>query len=419
MPDQKKFFSKRALGGVRNYSAPIRSNAPLVRGDERSKTSAGVEVTDTTYLTVDTVLACVRVLAESVACLPLDLMRRDEASDTVKKATDHRLHELLRWQPNPEFTSYELRVWMMLDALLYGRGVAQVLRDKKGEIIEIWPLEAKRLKPRRRKNGQLYYTYTPAQNGNAKSKEILLEANEVLRVQVMSNGGLLGYCLLQLQKEAVGSAKASEKYSSEFFANGGAVSGVLEVPEELSEAAYNRLKKDWKESHSATGKRHGVPILEAGAKFNGMELDHEKTQLIETRKFQRSTLAGLFRVPAHMINDLEKATFSNIEHQDLSFLKHTLRPWLTNFEQRLRLTCLTAEEKKTLYFKHNDRDLLRGDFPTRMDGYSKAVSAGIFSPNDCRRFEDQNPYEGGDKYLVNSTLVDVNKLPDPNKPKQA
>ncbi len=187
---------------------------------------------------------------------------------------------------------------------------------------------------------------------------------------------------------------------------------MIEVPEEMSEPAYKRLKADWNESHSQKGKRHGVPILEANAKFNPIALDHEETQLLETRKFQRSTLAGILRVPAHMINDLEKATFSNIEHQDLNFVKHTLRPWMTNIEQRCRLTLLTPAERKELYFKHNDRDLLRGDFPSRATAYSLLVNCGVMSPNDARLAEDMNRYEGGDVYLVNSTLVDITKLKD-------
>lgn len=399
-----------------NYAEPIKA-AERTRRYLRNggMTSAGVEVTQDDVMQVDTILACVRVLSESLASLPLELLHKDD-EDNVTRAKDHPAYELIRWQPNEETTAYEMRLQMVQDAIIRGAGYAQVRRDGRGKILDLWTLQARWIKPQRApksKGGRLFYTYCPQVDGeNAKDSEIMLEANEVLRIQVLPSGGLLHCSLIDLQRESIGAAKASEQYASEFFKNGGVVSGVIEVPEEMSEPAYKRLKADWNESHSQKGKRHGVPILEANAKFNPIALDHEETQLLETRKFQRSTLAGILRVPAHMINDLEKATFSNIEHQDLNFVKHTLRPWMTNIEQRCRLTLLTPAERKELYFKHNDRDLLRGDFPSRATAYSLLVNCGVMSPNDARLAEDMNRYEGGDVYLVNSTLVDITKLKD-------
>lgn len=371
------------------------------------ETSSGTKITEDNVLSIDTVFACVRVLAESMASLPLELIKSTgpKGTETIEPAVGHALYRLMKTQPNPETTSYELRFWMMADAIIRGRGVAQIQRNGKGEPIAIWPLAAQRLCPKRTPESdgsRLVYTYKL--EGGASKKEVLLEENEVLRIQMMPYGGLIGYSLVLAQREALGASKASEQYSSEFFANGGAVTGVIEIPEQLDDEAYKRLKKDWKESHTAKGKRHSIPILEGDAKFHPLALDHEQTQLIETRKFQRSGIAGLLRVPAHLINDLEKATFSNIEHQDLAFAKHTLRPWMTNWEQRLNMSLLTVEEQKTYQFKHNDRDLLRGDFPSRAVAYGQLIQAGVMSPNDARRAEHMNPYEGGDTYYVQGAL---------------
>lgn len=372
-----------------------------------NETASGVRITEDDVLSIDTILACVRVLGESMATLPFNLVRY--IKDEVNNATDLPLFDLMRWAPNPETTAYEFRLWLMFDALVRGRGYAQILRDAKGNIIQLWQLEARRMRKRRDpKTKALIYVYMPcgSSKGTDDKNGILLEADEVLEIQVLP-GGLLACSLVGLQRECIGAAKAAETYSSEFFANGGAVTGVLEIPKEMSEQAYIRLRRDWKEQHTVRGKRHGVPILEGGAKFSALALNHEETQLIETRKFQRSSIAGLFRVPAHLINDMEKATFSNIEQQDLGFVKHALRPWMTNWEQKCNLILLSVADRKTLGFKHNDRDLLRGDFPSRMLGYQSGINAGIFSPNDCRRLEDVNPYPGGDVYLVNSTLVPI------------
>jgi HK97 family phage portal protein len=370
----------------------------------QSLTSSGSKITEDNVLNIDSVFTCVRVLAESMASMPLDLLVTSTKGKTkrIEKDDSNLLHDLMRNQPNSETTAYEFRFWLMCDALIRGRGVAQIQRDGSGKIIALWQLNASRLRPKRAPDGRLVYTYTYA--SEQVKKEILLEADEVFQIQMMPYGGLIGYCLTISQREALGASKAAEEYSAEFFANGGAVTGVIEVPETLEEAAYQRLKKDWKENHTKKGKRHGIPILEGDAKFHALSLDHEESQLLETRKFARSTIAGLFRIPSHLINDLDKATFNNIEHQDLGFAKHTLRPWMTNWEQRANMSLLTAAERRTKQFKFNDRDLLRGDFKSRADAYSVLIQSGVMSPNDALEAENMNPYEGGDTHYVQGAL---------------
>jgi HK97 family phage portal protein len=385
------------------------------------ETRSGSSVGEDNVLHNDTILACARVLAESVATVPLDLMAYSE--NLINKAVDDPLYDLIRWCPNPETTSYNLRLWMMIDCITRGRGAAQILYNKKGEIVEIWPLLARRLRAMRTsRSRKMVYLYSqgeplqPKRKGQAAENETLLEFNEVLCIHFFYHGGLFGPSLVQLQRDHIGSAQASEEYADEYFKNGGVISGTLNVPQELSEAAYERLKADWKANHGKKGERHGVPLLEAGTEFKGLAPNHQESQLLETRKYRRSTLSGVLRVPSHLINDLEKATFSNIEHQDLGFVKHSLRPWFTNWEQSCQLTLLTPRQRRRLYFKHNLRDLLRGDTKSRYESYGLAIQNGIMNPNEAREAEDMNPYEGGDKYLVNGTLRDINNEPDNTLP---
>lgn len=387
-----------------------------------------MKVGEDDVLSIDTVLSCVRVIAEETACLPFELFKPEADGTNVEAAIEHPLYNLMRWSQNEEMTAFDFRMWLMVDVLIRGRAYAQIIRDGKGQVLSLWPLNARDVRPYRATKtekglieGQIYYEYY--NRGVVGAPRIILKKQDVLKIQLMGHGGLLGLSMVELQKESLGASKAATEFSSEFFANGGATSGVLEIEAELSEVAYQRLKKDWKEAHTGTGKRHGTPILEAGTKFTPFALNHEETQLLETRKFQRSTISGLWRVPAHLINDLESATYSNIEQQDLGFAKHCLRPWLTNWEQNCQLSLLTdAERKQGYFFRHNTRDLLRGDFPSRAIAYSSLVNVGIMSPNDCRRMEDMNSYEGGDQYLVNGTLRDINKEPvapqpfNPNAP---
>lgn len=363
---------------------------------------AGPTVDTENALELSDILTCVRVLAESMASLPLDLYERTDGGG--KKATEHSLQELVRWQPNSEMTSYDLRLWMMIDALLRGNGAAQVIRNGNGEVLEIWPLFSAKLKAARGASGDLMFAYPkPGKSGG----DVALKPDEVLLIKSFGSGSLFSPSLVTLAVDLLSGAKGAEDYTREFFANGTTLSGIIEFPEELGEEAFQRLKQDWTDAHTGDGKRHKTPILEGGAKFNSLALNHQETQMIESRKFTRSQIAGLLRVPAHLINDLEKATFSNIEHQDLGFVKHTLRPWMANFEQRYRMTLLSAEEKRAHYFRHNTNDLLRGDLASRMEAHGKSIQNGIHSPNDVLRIEDQPTYPGGDVHFINGNMIPV------------
>jgi len=368
-------------------------------------------------LELSDVLTCVRVIAESVASLPLSIY--EETDSGGQKAKDHPLEELLRWQPNPEMTSYDLRMWMMIDALLRGNGSAQIIRDGSGKILELWPLYSSKLNAERSSTGEVIYNY-PDPDKNNKDGKVYLPADEVLLIRTFSSNELFSPSLIDTASGMFSASKAAEDYTREFFQNGTTLSGVIEFPTEMDEETFQRLKEDWSETYTGDGNRHKTPILEGGAKFSPLVLNHTETQLLEARKYNRSQIAGLFRVPAHLINDLEKATFSNIEHQDLGFVKHTLRPWMCNWEQKLRQTLLTPEEKKTYYFKHNTNDLLRGDLESRFKAYSSGIQGGFLSPNDVRRKEDERTYDAGETYLANSALrsvevlssADTNKLTD-------
>ena len=350
------------------------------------------------------VLTCVRVLAESVACLPLCIYAKND--DGGFKAYDHPLYDILRWQPNANMTSYDLRLWLMIDALLRGNGVAQVIRDNTGNVVELYPLFANKIKYHLMPDGTLHYLYPDPED---EENELMLEQDEVLHIRTFSSGHLLSPSLIELGNDLFSGGKSAEAYTREFFENGSAVSGVIEYPDEMDEETFQRLKEDWSARYSGTGNRHKTPILEGGAKFSPMNLNHAESQMLESRKYTRSQIAGLFRVPAHLINDLEKATFSNIEHQDLGFVKHTLRPWLCNWEQKLRMTCLNEAEKSNYYFKHDTNDLLRGDLSSRYTAYSQGIQNGILSPNDVRKKEDEPTYDGGDEYFVNGALMPVNQ----------
>ena len=260
----------------------------------------------------------------------------------------------------------------------------------------------------RDKNGHLYYKYTKS-NDDAPTLEngsVILSPADVLHIPVLGFDGLVGYSPIAMAKNAIGLAIAAEEYGSKFYANGAAPSGVLEHPGTLKDPG--RVRESWQATFGGSANANKVAVLEEGMKYTPISISPNEAQFLETRKFQINEIARIFRVPPHMVGDLEKSSFSNIEQQSLEFVKYTLDPWVIRWEQALQRTLLSKEEKKTVFFRFNLEGLLRGDYASRMNGYATARQNGWMSANDIRELEDLDriPAElGGDLYLVNGNML--------------
>tara|TARA_R100000773_G_scaffold18445_1_gene16711 strand:- start:17630 stop:19516 length:1887 start_codon:yes stop_codon:yes gene_type:complete len=389
---KKSVFGEESPSRKTNTVKIYNPNQPNTNVDEQN----AMELTD--------VLIAVRVLAESIASLPLCLYSKQD--DGGYKATNHPIYDIVRWQPNANQSSYDLRLWMMIDLLLRGNAVAQVLRDGTGNVRELYPLFANKIKYHIMPDGNLHYLYPDPED---EENELMLEQNEVLHIRLFADGYLLSPSIINMGSDLLSGGKSAEAYTREFYENASVVSGVISYPDEMSEETFQRLKEDWGQRYSGMGNRHRTPILEGGAKFSPMNLNHVESQMLESRKFTQQQIFALFKVPQHLGGNLDRATFSNIEHQNLAYVMHTLRPLAINFEQKLRMTLLSEAEKDNYYFKHHFNDLLRGDVTARFNAYAQAVNSGIMSPNDVRRKEDEPTYEGGDTYFVNGALMPVNE----------
>ena len=369
--------------------------------------ASGKRVNERTSMQMTAVYSCVRILSEAVASLPLNVYRYTE-SGGKEKAIDHSLYRLLHDEPNPEMSSFIFRETLMTHLLLWGNAYAQIIRNGKGEIIALYPLMPDRMTVDRDKNGRLYYKYTKS-NDDAPTMEngsVYLDPSDVLHVPGLGFDGLVGYSPIAMAKNAIGLAIAAEEYGSKFYANGAAPSGVLEHPGTLKDPA--RVRDSWNSTFGGSSNSHKVAVLEEGMKYTPISISPNEAQFLETRKFQINEIARIFRVPPHMVGDLEKSSFSNIEQQSLEFVKYTLDPWVVRWEQALYRSLLSEEEKKTLFFKFNVEGLLRGDYASRMSGYATARQNGWMSANDIRELEDLDriPAElGGDIYLVNGNML--------------
>lgn len=358
---------------------------------------AGKSVSPRSAVQVSAVYACVRVIAETIASLPLHLyMQTDDGS---VKAMEHPLYRLLHDEPNSEMTSFVFRETMATHLLLWGNSYSQIIRNGRGEIHALYPLLAENMEVDR-VAGQLVYAY------RKDGMSYTLHPRDVLHIPGLGFDGVVGYSPIALERNAIGLGIAAEEYGSKFFSNGATPAGVLTHPSTVKDP--ERLRKSWNRVYGGSANAGQVAILEEGLKFDRIAMPNNEAQFLETRKFQVSEICRIYRVPPHLIGDLEHATFSNIEHQGISFAQHTIRPWLVRIEQSLNRALLSENEKVKLYAEFNMSGLLRGDYKSRMEGYALGRQNGWLSANDIREMESLNRVpasEGGDLYLVNGNMM--------------
>ena len=370
-------------------------------------TTSGKAVTERSAMQMTAVYSCVRTLAEAVAGLPLHLYRYTD-NGGKEKALDHPLYLLLHDEPNPEMSSFVFRETLMTHLLLWGNAYAQVIRNGKNEVVALYPLMPNKMSVDRDENGKLYYTYYRGQDEAIRNKEfaVTLQPSDVLHIPGLGFDGLVGYSPIAMAKNAIGLAIATEEYGAKFFANGAAPSGVLEHPGTIKDPT--KVREAWMSQFGGSANSGKVAVLEEGMKYTPISISPEQAQFLETRKFQINEIARIFRVPPHMVGDLEKSSFSNIEQQSLEFVKYTLDPWVIRWEQSIQRSLLNSEEKKRYFAKFNVEGLLRGDYQSRMNGYAIGRQNGWMSANDIRELEnlDRIPTEdGGDLYLINGNML--------------
>jgi len=299
----------------------------------------------------------------------------------------------------------------MTHLLLWGNAYAQIIRNGKGEALGLYPLMPAKMTVDRDAKGELFYRYqrtTEDSPGLGKAETVYLDPHDVLHIPGLGFDGLVGYSPIAMARNAIGMAIACEEYGAKFFANGANPGGVLEHPGTIKDPA--KVRESWNSVYQGSGNSHRIAVLEEGLHFNPISISNEQAQFLETRKFQINEIARIFRVPPHMVGDLEKSSFSNIEEQSLEFVKYTLGPWVIRWEQALARALFSEAEKPRMFFKFNVDGLLRGDYVSRMNGYAVGRQNGWMSANDIRSLENLDPIpedEGGNLFLVNGNMCQL------------
>ncbi len=365
---------------------------------EQRKTASGVFISPEAALQCSAVLACVRVISESVAALPFSLFRR-RADGGKEIAAGMPLHTLLAEQPNGWMTSFEFRELMQSWLLLWGNAYALIVPGKLGAVTELWPLHPSRMKCERLKNGRLRYLYT--EPGQAEPKNY--SQDQIFHLRWLTQDGVTGYVPTTLSREAIGLARATELHSSAFFGNGARPGMVLESDQPLKPETAQRLRQSWEDMHRGPDRASKTAVLPHGIKVRELTLNNASAMLIETRRYQVEEIARAFRVPVYMIGDLTKSSYSSVEQQGLDFVTFSLVPHLRRWESACRRDLIIDDEN---YFAEFDvRGLMRGDNAGRASYYRELWSLGVLSINEIRASEGMNPIDEGDKRFVQVNMA--------------
>ncbi len=387
------------------FGHPRDADAFFISGFGGTQTASGVPVNEDVALRFSAVFACVRILSETIASLPLITYRRLPGGGKVR-ATEHPLFHLLKDRPNLEQTSFEWREMMQGHLAIWGNAYSVIDFNNAGEVSQLIPLDPRKTIPRRLPDGELVYDSHPG------GQRRTFPAERILHLKWMSQDGITGISPIQLYREAIGLALAAEEFTSRFFSNDASPSGVLTHPGELKELGMQNLRDSIDKQTRGVNKSHNFLILEEGMQWSQIGVPAKDAELILTRKFQIEEIARIYRMQLHKIGVLENATFSNIEEQNIEHVVDTIRPWAVRWEQSLALKLIPPEEQDEIFVEYNLDALLRGDSKSRGEFYNTLWSMGVFSGNDIATLENLNPFEGGDQRFVPLNFIPLEAAGD-------
>lgn len=376
---------------------------------------AGVDVNEKTALNLSTVWACVRLISESKASMPIDIVRA-ESSDHHTVVADIPQAEVLK-NPNPHMTAFSFHECQLAHALLWGNSFGEIVRDEPGDANstprEIWPLTPDRVFPFYDERHELKYRVI--MNPETGEDERVLEPHEVLHVPGLGFDGIRGYSVVTMARECIGLGLATERYGAAFFGNSSIPSGFLKSPGTMSEKARKNLRESFEQEHRGPLNARRLGILEEGVEWQQTSIPPEDAQFLGTREFGVVEVCRWFRTQPHLVQHLANATFTNIEHQGLDYIRYCLGPWLVRYEQEYNRKLFNRAERKIYHTRHNTHKLASGDTNSRFQAYSAARNGGWYTVNDILREEGKNTIgPEGDLLLTpaNMNTLGVHMLPE-------
>lgn len=376
------------------------------------QTATGLRVSPESALRIAAVFACVRVVSETVASLPCIIYKR-LPNGGKERATNHPLYKIMHDRPNQLQTAFEFWEMMQGHLELRGNAYAEIISANGRVIDELQPIHPDRVIVKRLPSGRLQYEIRSYFGSSIEVKT----QDEILHFRGISSDGLVGMSTIGVMAESIGAGLAAQEFAARFFENDSTPSGVLTHPKSLTEAAHERIKKSWRDAHSGA-MQHSVAVIEEGMTYANIGISNKDSQLLEARQFSRADIASGFRVPLHKIGDLTRATFSNIEQQNIEFATDCIRPRAVRIERRINsylIDALNFGNREEYFCEFLLEALMRGDQPSRYRSYAIGRQWGWLSPNEIRAMENQNPIaNGGDDYLTPLNMAPT-AADDPSK----
>lgn len=394
------------VGAFKNLFAPGAAKSATVSSQFRLTPGMmlnGVQLNNVTAMQYSAVWACIHVLAETFASCKCYLYQR-LPDGSRRRAVENPLYDVLTYVAAPNMPAYYLRETMQYHVLSGGNAYAEKVLDSKGEVAQLNMLLPVNVLPAQDYNtGEIYY------NVNDRGKLYKLPAEKILHIPGLGYNGVIGYSPLAMARRAIILGMSSEELGNKFFENGALATGVLETDKPLKEDAWQRLKEQFRARYEGRSNAGSTMILEGGMKFNRISVNPEEAQFLETRKYQTEEIARFYRVPLHLIQNLEKSTYSNIEQQTIDFYQNTMLPWFVRWEQFMNMRCLTRRQRQDGYYCEFDMlSMLRGDNQSRANMLHLMRQDGIINADEWRERENMNPLPDGQGKTV---FINGNMLP--------
>ncbi|MCZ9924218.1 phage portal protein [Brachyspira hyodysenteriae] len=364
-------------------------------------------VNPNTALTFSTVFACVRVIAETIATLPLFVYKVN--GNNKIKAKDHSLYRLLHDSPNAECTSVSFIESLITQILLQGNGFVEVVRDNFNRVTELYLIDSNKIKVYRDSNGNKMFEYYDD------GKIITLSPLQVMHIAGLGWNGVIGYSPIAMMRKQITTGLYQDNFALDFFSNGVKKVPIISHPQQLSKEAKQNLKESFREAWEK-----GIVVLEEGMKIDPITMNLSDAQFLESRRFSVEEICRVFRVPPHLIGDLSRSTNNNIEHQSIEFVTHTIRPWCVRIEKALNGYLLSGLERKKYNIEFNLDGLLRGDTLTRQQANQIKFNNGVLTRDEWRSQENLNEVEDeyGDEYFVSQQIRPIKSVYEETKDNQ-
>jgi len=352
-------------------------------------------------LTLTSVWNAIRLLSESVSSLPITVYRKENNGDKVEDV-NNRIYNLIKFKPNNFQNKITFFEYVMFSVLTDGNAYVQIVRDNSANPVQLIPLNPSNVNIFIKEN-ELFYQM----DGGS-----VLDSADVLHIKLITDNGIEGLSPIDQCAKAINWNLSIEEFGSTFFKNGAKPSSVLSTDRALSETAIERLKNSFNSSYAKLKSSNSTIILEEGLTFKPISISPEQAQFLASRQFGIEEIARIFNIPPHMLKDLSKSSFNNIEMQSQEYVTYTLMPYLTRIEQEMNLKLFRTNELGKTFVEFNVNGLLRGDVKTRNEAYKTAIQNGYMSINEVRQKENLNSIEGGDQHFIQMNMTTIENVGD-------